>query len=62
MHIYQHPIELSFPLVCGIHPSLTLKTAVVHACDNEDGALFDFVPALTNLVNARLEGYIQKDL
>ncbi|KAG2139216.1 CHAT domain-containing protein [Suillus clintonianus] len=33
--------ELSFPLVHGVNPSLTLKAAVVHACDNQDGALFD---------------------
>ncbi|KAG1873529.1 hypothetical protein DFJ58DRAFT_881389 [Suillus subalutaceus] len=32
--------ELSFPPVCGIHPSLTLKATVVHACDDQDGALF----------------------
>ncbi|KAG1877530.1 hypothetical protein F4604DRAFT_1924174 [Suillus subluteus] len=32
--------ELSFPPVCGIHPSLTLKATVVHACDNQDGTLF----------------------
>ncbi|KAG2123455.1 CHAT domain-containing protein [Suillus clintonianus] len=34
------PFELSFPPVRGVHPSLTLKTAVVHACDDQDGALF----------------------
>ncbi|KAG1726903.1 hypothetical protein EDD22DRAFT_1017854 [Suillus occidentalis] len=33
--------HLSFPPVCGVHPSLTLKAAVVHACDNQDSALFD---------------------
>ncbi|KAG2116270.1 hypothetical protein DEU56DRAFT_919249 [Suillus clintonianus] len=33
--------ELSFPPVRGVHLSLTLKTAVVHACDNQDGALVD---------------------
>ncbi|KAG1805697.1 uncharacterized protein BJ212DRAFT_1303962 [Suillus subaureus] len=32
--------ELSFPPVRGIHPSLALKAAVVHACDDQDGALF----------------------
>ncbi|KAG2340472.1 hypothetical protein BDR05DRAFT_966738 [Suillus weaverae] len=32
------PFELSFPSVHGVHPSLTLKVAVVHACD---GALSD---------------------
>ncbi|KAG2142433.1 CHAT domain-containing protein [Suillus clintonianus] len=35
------PFELSFPPVCGVRPSLTLKVAVVHALDNLDGALFD---------------------
>ncbi|KAG2142404.1 CHAT domain-containing protein [Suillus clintonianus] len=34
------PFELSFPPVRGVHPSLTLKTAVLHACENQDGALF----------------------
>ncbi|KAG1759627.1 CHAT domain-containing protein [Suillus occidentalis] len=33
--------DLSFPPVCGVHPSLTLKATVVHACDNQDSALFD---------------------
>ncbi|KAG1770306.1 hypothetical protein EV702DRAFT_1281924 [Suillus placidus] len=28
------PFELSFPSVRGVHPSLTLKVAVVHACDD----------------------------
>ncbi|KAG2343859.1 TPR-like protein [Suillus weaverae] len=35
------PFDLSFPPVCGVHPSLTLKAAVVHACDNQNGALSD---------------------
>ncbi|KAG2122474.1 CHAT domain-containing protein [Suillus clintonianus] len=35
------PFELSFPPVLGVTPSLTLKAAVVHACDNQDSALFD---------------------
>ncbi|KAG1820392.1 uncharacterized protein BJ212DRAFT_1478507 [Suillus subaureus] len=35
------PFDLSFPPVHGVHPSLTLKVAVVHACDNQDGTLFD---------------------
>ncbi|KAG1760790.1 hypothetical protein EV702DRAFT_544088, partial [Suillus placidus] len=33
--------DISFPLVCDVHPSLTLKAAVVYACDNLDGALSD---------------------
>ncbi|KAG1773739.1 CHAT domain-containing protein [Suillus placidus] len=35
------PFMLSFPPVCDVHPSLTLKTAVVLACDDQDGALSD---------------------
>ncbi|KAG2119367.1 CHAT domain-containing protein [Suillus clintonianus] len=35
------PFELSFPPVHDVHPSLTLKAAVVHACDNQNGTLFD---------------------
>ncbi|KAG1721086.1 hypothetical protein EDD22DRAFT_1054804, partial [Suillus occidentalis] len=33
--------DLSFPSVRGVHPSLTLKAAVVQACDDQDGALSD---------------------
>ncbi|KAG2134472.1 CHAT domain-containing protein [Suillus clintonianus] len=35
------PFELSFPPVRGVNPSLKLKAVVVHARDNQDGALFD---------------------
>ncbi|KAG2337714.1 hypothetical protein BDR05DRAFT_941178 [Suillus weaverae] len=35
------PFDISFPPVHDVHPSLTLKAAVVHACHNQDGALFD---------------------
>ncbi|KAG2123286.1 CHAT domain-containing protein [Suillus clintonianus] len=35
------PFELSFPPVHDVNPSLTLKAAIVHACDNQDSALFD---------------------
>ncbi|KAG2143401.1 uncharacterized protein EDB93DRAFT_586121 [Suillus bovinus] len=34
------PFDLSFPPVRGVCPSLTLKAAVLHACDNQDGKLF----------------------
>jgi hypothetical protein len=34
-------IDLFFPRVHGVHPSLTLRAAVVHACDGQDSALFD---------------------
>ncbi|KAG1790402.1 CHAT domain-containing protein [Suillus plorans] len=36
-----HPFDLSFPAVCGIQPFITLKVAVVHALDDQNGALFD---------------------
>ncbi|KAG2341561.1 hypothetical protein BDR05DRAFT_965266 [Suillus weaverae] len=32
-HGYE-PFDISFPPVRGVHPSLTLKVAVVHACDD----------------------------
>jgi hypothetical protein len=32
-------VDLSFPPVRGVRPFLTLKVAVVHACDNQDGVL-----------------------
>ncbi|KIK33017.1 hypothetical protein CY34DRAFT_813906, partial [Suillus luteus UH-Slu-Lm8-n1] len=35
------PFDLSFPPVRGVHPSLTLKAAVVHACDDLGGVLSD---------------------
>ncbi|KAG1771177.1 CHAT domain-containing protein [Suillus placidus] len=30
----EEPFDISFPPVRGVHPSLTLKVAVVHACDD----------------------------
>ncbi|KAG1810554.1 uncharacterized protein BJ212DRAFT_1484125 [Suillus subaureus] len=36
-----HSVNISFPSVHGIHPSLTLKATVVHAYDNQNGALSD---------------------
>ncbi|KAG1816835.1 CHAT domain-containing protein [Suillus subaureus] len=33
------PFDLSFPPVYGVHPSLTLKAAVVHTCDSQNGVL-----------------------
>ncbi|KAG2089825.1 hypothetical protein BD769DRAFT_1525801 [Suillus cothurnatus] len=35
------PFDLSFPSVRGVRPSLTLKAAYVHTCDNQNGALSD---------------------
>ncbi|KAG1851963.1 CHAT domain-containing protein [Suillus subluteus] len=37
------PFNLSFPPVRGDCPSLTLKAAVVHYCDNQDSALLDSI-------------------
>ncbi|KAG0704972.1 CHAT domain-containing protein [Suillus ampliporus] len=37
------PFNLSFPPVRGVHPSLRLKAAVTHPCENQDDALFDSV-------------------
>ncbi|KAG2099240.1 uncharacterized protein F5147DRAFT_655842 [Suillus discolor] len=36
-----HPFDLSFPAVRGVQPSITLKVAVVHASDDQNGTLFD---------------------
>ncbi|KAG1774496.1 CHAT domain-containing protein [Suillus placidus] len=38
---HDQPFELSFPSICGDHPSLTLKAAAVHPCDDQDGILSD---------------------
>ncbi|KAG2112673.1 uncharacterized protein F5147DRAFT_791499 [Suillus discolor] len=35
------PFDLSFPPVCNVHPSLTLKAAVVQACEDDDCILVD---------------------
>ncbi|KIK35922.1 hypothetical protein CY34DRAFT_811769 [Suillus luteus UH-Slu-Lm8-n1] len=35
------PFDISFPPVYGVHPCLTLKATVVHACEDQDVALFD---------------------
>ncbi|KAG1882807.1 hypothetical protein F4604DRAFT_1678298 [Suillus subluteus] len=37
------PFDISFPPVYGVHPSLTLKAAVLLPCDNQDGALLNSV-------------------
>ncbi|KAG1841219.1 CHAT domain-containing protein [Suillus subalutaceus] len=37
------PFILSFPPVRGVYPFLTLKSAVVHTCDDQDGTLSDFL-------------------
>ncbi|KAG1804313.1 uncharacterized protein BJ212DRAFT_1545638 [Suillus subaureus] len=39
LHHGDKPFDLSFPPVHGAYPSLILKVAVIHACDNQDDAL-----------------------
>jgi hypothetical protein len=39
--MYLHFLDLFFPPVRGVHPSLTLKAAVVQACDDQVSALPD---------------------
>ncbi|KAG0700375.1 hypothetical protein DFH29DRAFT_932256, partial [Suillus ampliporus] len=41
LHHGDEPVDLSFPPVRGIHPSLTLKAALVHPLGNEDGGQLD---------------------
>jgi hypothetical protein len=41
MRIYSHLVDISFPSVCGVHPSLALKGTVLHNCNNQDSALLD---------------------
>ncbi|KAG2344840.1 TPR-like protein [Suillus weaverae] len=52
------PFDLSFPSVRGVHPSLTLKVAVVHACDHQNGALSD---SLTDVGHARFAKYVARE-
>ncbi|KAG1721126.1 uncharacterized protein EDB91DRAFT_1088556 [Suillus paluster] len=42
------PLELSFPLVYGVHPSLTLKAALVNVGGNNDGEL------LTSIIDCEI--------
>ncbi|KAG1808055.1 uncharacterized protein BJ212DRAFT_1485333 [Suillus subaureus] len=53
------PFDPSFPLVRGVHPSLALKAAVVHARDNQGGALSDTEVARdTDAGHAQFAAYI----
>ncbi|KAG1895796.1 CHAT domain-containing protein [Suillus fuscotomentosus] len=36
-----HPFDLFFPPVRGVQPCVTMKVAIVHACDDQNGVLFD---------------------
>ncbi|KAG2364140.1 CHAT domain-containing protein [Suillus spraguei] len=55
--------HISFPLVRDVHPSLTLKAVVVHACDDENSAPSDSfmgcqISQKTGAGNARFTKYI----
>jgi hypothetical protein len=45
IHVHMLPshryLSSGFQPVLGVHPSLTLKASVVHACNDQDGTLFD---------------------
>ncbi|KAG1830683.1 CHAT domain-containing protein [Suillus subalutaceus] len=57
--------DLSFPPARGVHPSLTLKVAIVHACDDQNGALSDSlvdceITRGTDAGHARLAKYVTR--
>ncbi|KAG2033439.1 CHAT domain-containing protein [Suillus americanus] len=37
------PFDISFLPICDVHPSLTLKAAVIRPCDKQDSAVFDSI-------------------
>ncbi|KAG2034105.1 CHAT domain-containing protein [Suillus americanus] len=51
------PFNLSFPPVRDVHPSLTLKAAVVHACDDEDSALSDSLVVDSDIIRVTDAGH-----
>ncbi|KAG2084960.1 CHAT domain-containing protein [Suillus cothurnatus] len=58
------PFDLSFPPVRNVCPSLTLKAAAVHACDDQDSTLSDSlvdsdITRDTDAGHARLAGYMR---
>ncbi|KAG1771929.1 CHAT domain-containing protein [Suillus placidus] len=59
------PFDISFPPVRGVHPSLTLKVAVVHACDDalSDSLVDCGIARDTDAGHAQLAAYVtSKDL
>ncbi|KAG1766888.1 CHAT domain-containing protein [Suillus placidus] len=56
------PFKLSFPSVRGVHPSLTLKVAVVHACDDalSDSFIDCKIDRDTDAAHARLAKYAKR--
>ncbi|KAG2121981.1 hypothetical protein DEU56DRAFT_917980 [Suillus clintonianus] len=60
------PVIIS-PPVCGVRPSLALKASLVHACDNQDDALFGSIVDCkiardTDAGHARLAKYVSRKL
>ncbi|KAG1897192.1 CHAT domain-containing protein [Suillus fuscotomentosus] len=58
------PFDLSFRAVRGVQPSITLKVAVVHAWDNQNGGLFNSlvdceIARDTDAGHVRLAGYVR---
>ncbi|KAG2122545.1 hypothetical protein BD769DRAFT_1389627 [Suillus cothurnatus] len=35
--------DISFPSICGVHSSLTLKATVLHNCDNQESTLLESI-------------------
>jgi hypothetical protein len=61
------PFDISFPSVHGVHPSLTLKTTLLHNCDNQDSALFDSMVECeivqdTNAGHEQLATYVTSEM
>ncbi|KAG1758645.1 CHAT domain-containing protein [Suillus occidentalis] len=57
------PFDLFFPPVHDVHPSLTLKAAVLHTCDDQDRTIFDTlvdceIARDTDVGHARLAEYM----
>ncbi|KAG1858811.1 hypothetical protein DFJ58DRAFT_744845 [Suillus subalutaceus] len=57
------PFNISFPPVRGVHPFLTLKVAIIHTSDNQNGALFESlvdykIARDTDVGHARLAKYV----
>ncbi|KAG1766620.1 CHAT domain-containing protein [Suillus placidus] len=55
------PFDISFPPVRGVHPSLTLKVAVVHACDDalSDSLVDCKIARDTDAGHARFAKYVK---
>ncbi|KAG2133464.1 CHAT domain-containing protein [Suillus cothurnatus] len=58
------PFDVSFPPVRNVCPSLTLRAAAVHACDDQDNTLSDslvdsVITRDTDAGHARLAGYMR---